>query len=198
MRPCHIDAAAGLGLRTTARHGGLGIVSSPSARIRVASLTDLPRLQVIQLAAGAAFRDIGMAEIADNPATPIDDLRGYQQARHAWVAIDDLDQPIAFVLVDLVDEYAHIEQVSVHPDHARHGLGRILIDHVGAWASARGLRALTLMTFRDVPWNAPYYQRLGFEEFPEGLTSGLAALMAAEIASGLDPATRVCMRRDIE
>jgi GNAT superfamily N-acetyltransferase len=100
--------------------------------------------------------------------------------------------------VDVVDECAHIEQVSVRPDHAGQGIGRALIDHVGAWASGQGLRALTLTTFRAVPWNAPYYERLGFTEPPGGPAPGLAAIMAAETAAGLDPATRVCMRRPID
>jgi GNAT superfamily N-acetyltransferase len=173
-------------------------VQPGTAHIRTASSTDLAHLQVIQMAAGAAFRDIEMVDIADNPPMPIDALARYQQARHAWVAVNRLDQPIAFVLIGIVDACAHIEQVSVHPDHSRQGIGRTLIDHVGAWASGQGLRALTLTTFREVPWNAPYYQRLGFRELTEGLTTGLAALMAAETASGLDPATRVCMWRDIE
>jgi GNAT superfamily N-acetyltransferase len=100
--------------------------------------------------------------------------------------------------VDIVDECAHIEQVSVRPDHAGQGIGRALIDHVGAWASEQGLRALTLTTFRAVPWNAPYYERLGFTEPPGGPAPGLAAIMAAETTAGLDPATRVCMRRPID
>lgn len=161
-------------------------------------ITDLAHLQVIQMAAGAAFRDIDTADIADNPPTPINALARYQQARRVWVAVNRLDQPIAFVLIDIVDECAHIKQVSVHPDHSRQGIGRMLIDHVGAWAAGQGLRALTLTTFREAPWNAPYYQRLGFRELTEGPTTGLAAIMAAETASGLDPVTRVCMWRDIE
>jgi GNAT superfamily N-acetyltransferase len=166
-------------------------------RVRTASAGDLPRLPAIQTAAGAVFRDIGMAEIADNPPIPLDALDRYRQAGHAWVAADHRDRPIAFVVVDVVDECAHIEQVSVRPDHARQGIGRALIDRVGAWASGQGLHALTLTTFRAVPWNAPYYERLGFTEPPGGPAPGLAAIMAAETAAGLDPATRVGMRRPI-
>jgi hypothetical protein len=36
-------------------------------------------------------------------------------------------------------------------------LGAILIDHLGALADAEDRPALRLTTFRDVPWNAPYY-----------------------------------------
>lgn len=72
----------------------------------------------------------------------------------------------------------------------------MLIDHVGRWAADQGLDALTLATFRTVPWNGPYYMRLGFREMtPEEITPGLAAVLADEAAHGLDPAERVCMRR---
>ncbi|BAJ32680.1 hypothetical protein KSE_69210 [Kitasatospora setae KM-6054] len=60
----------------------------------------------------------------------------------------------------------------------------------------RGLRALTLVTFRSVPWNAPYYLRLGFRELPAAdLTLPLRELLAEEAVFGLDPADRVCLHR---
>jgi GNAT superfamily N-acetyltransferase len=168
-----------------------------TGHIRAAIPDDLAHLQVIQIAAGVGFRDLDMADIAEHPPPSLPALVSQQEAGHLWAAVDRHDQPIAFVMIDNLDECAHIEQVSVHPDHARRGIGRILIDHVGSWAEGQGLSALTLTTFRTVPWNAPYYQRLRFKELTEDPTPGLAAIIAAETAFGLDPATRVCMRRDI-
>ncbi len=160
--------------------------------IREASLTDLPVLRDIEHAAGAPFRDIGMASIADDELPTIDELAVYQRAGRAWVWGDP---PVAYVLAEEVDGYAHIEQVSVHPGHSRRGIGRELIDHVGTWARARGLAGLTLTTFADVPWNAPYYARLGFTVVTD-LTPGLLAIRAHEAARGLDAWPRVAMRRD--
>ena len=86
--------------------------------------------------------------------------------------------------------------MSVHPDHARRGLGRQLIDHAAAWATREGLAGLTLTTYADVPWNAPYYARLGFATLGEDdLTDGLRAVRTHEIARGLDKWPRVTMRR---
>ena len=63
-------------------------------------------------------------------------------------------------------------------------------------AAGRGLPALTLTTFRSVPWNGPYYARCGFRELPSTeITPGLVDVLAAEVAIGLDPADRVAMRR---
>lgn len=61
-----------------------------------------------------------------------------------------------------------------------------------------GLPALTLVTFRGVPWNAPHYERLGFRELAAAeITPGLAALAAAAAQGSRDRSVRVCMRRDI-
>jgi GNAT superfamily N-acetyltransferase len=160
--------------------------------IREASLTDLPVLRDVERAAGAPFREVGMAAIADDDPPTIEVLTGYQRAGRVWVWGEP---PVAYVLVDEVDGHAHIEQVSVHPEQSRRGIGRALIDHVGAWAAARGLAGLTLTTFADVPWNAPYYARLGFTVVTDP-TPGLLAVRAHETAMGLDRWPRVVMRRD--
>ncbi|MFC4852146.1 GNAT family N-acetyltransferase [Actinophytocola glycyrrhizae] len=160
--------------------------------IREASPTDLPVLRDIERAAGAPFLAVGMAAIAEDEPLSIDELTRYQRAGRAWVWGTP---PVGYVLADEVDGYAHVEQVSVHPGHSRHGIGRALIDHVGAWAARRGLAGLTLTTFADVPWNAPYYARLGFVVVTD-LTPGLRAIRAHEAAIGLDAWPRVAMRRD--
>jgi GNAT superfamily N-acetyltransferase len=166
--------------------------------VRQARAGDVGRLQAIQLAAGGAFRGIGMDAIAENPPLAAESLTGYRRAGRAWVAADEHDEPVGFVVADVVDGCAHIEQVSVHPAHAGQRIGATLLDHVAGWAAARRLRALTLVTFRGVPWNAPYYERLGFRELgPAEITPELAARRAASAAQGGDPAALVCMRREL-
>jgi predicted N-acetyltransferase YhbS len=84
----------------------------------------------------------------------------------------------------------------VHPAHAGQRIGAMLLDHVAAWAARHELTGMTLITFRGVPWNAPYYERLGFRELAETEVSpGLAALKAAE---GGNISARVCMLRDLD
>ncbi len=120
----------------------------------------------MERAAGSSFRDIGMGWVADDEPLTVSDPTGYQQDGRAWVAVDEQDRPAAYLLIDRVDNGAHVEQVSVHPDHARQGVGLALIDTAGMWAVRHNLAALTLTTFREVPWNAPYYARVGFRGFP--------------------------------
>jgi GNAT superfamily N-acetyltransferase len=78
------------------------------------------------------------------------------------VTVGDDDEAIGYLLVDEIDGAAHIEQVSVTPDYQGQGLGRELIERVRAWATTRGMTALTLTTFGHIPWNRPLYEHLGF------------------------------------
>ena len=101
----------------------------------------------IELAAGRAFAEIGMPEIAaDDPGSPAE-LAAFAQTGSVWVAADDDDRPIAYLLSIAVDDCAHIEQVSVEPHHARRGIGAALIDHLAATARGEGRAALSLTTF---------------------------------------------------
>ncbi|MGR4878368.1 GNAT family N-acetyltransferase [Streptomyces sp. LARHCF249] len=167
-------------------------------RIRAARPDELPLLQDIERAAGRCFRDIGMPEIADDEPLPLGELACYQRAGLAWVAVDEADAPVAYLIADRVDGGLHVEQVSVHPDSARRGVGRSLLDHLAGRAVREGIPALTLTTFTGVPWNAPYYERCGFRPLDEaGLTPGLRDIRAQEARHGLDRWPRVCMRRDL-
>jgi ribosomal protein S18 acetylase RimI-like enzyme len=163
--------------------------------IRTARLDELPLLQDIERAAGSCFRDIGMPEIADDDPLPLDELARYQRAATALVADDGTGTPVAYLLAEPVDGNLHIEQVSVHPRHAHRRIGRALIDHLAAHGAAP---ALTLTTFAEVPWNAPYYARCGFRVLPDdALAPGLRAIRHREAAHGLDRWPRVCMRKEI-
>lgn len=159
---------------------------------------ELPLLQDIERAAGACFRDIGMPEIADDPPLPVAELARYQRSGTAWATVDAADTPVAYLIAEVVDGNLHIEQVSVHPRHARRGLGRQLIEHAARHARSNRLLALTLTTFSDVPWNAPYYVRCGFRTLTaDELTPGLHDIRRGEAAHGLDKWPRVCMCRDL-
>jgi GNAT superfamily N-acetyltransferase len=166
--------------------------------VRAARREDLLAVRELERAAGAAFRDLGMAAVADDEPLTISVLAAFQQDGRAWVITDHADRPVAYLLVDVVDGNAHVEQVSVHPDHARQGLGRMLLDTAAAWARQHGLAALTLTTYANVPWNAPYYERLGFRIMTEDqITEGLRRIREHEQARGLARWPRVTMRRPV-
>lgn len=144
------------------------------------------------------FHDVGMTAVANDEPSSLAELATYQEAGRAWVVTGEADHPVAYLLVDVVDENAHVEQVSVHPGHARQGLGKALLDTAAAWARQHGLAALTLSTYSEVPWNAPYYRRLGFRVIPDAqLSEGLRRIRDDEQARGLATWPRIIMRRPV-
>ncbi|KKD03876.1 GNAT family N-acetyltransferase [Streptomyces sp. WM6386] len=166
-------------------------------RIRPVTAAEIPALQGIERAAGAPFRGLGMATIADDEPPSLDVLEQYRRAGRAWVAVDAEDRLAAYLIAEPVDGALHIEQISVHPDFAHRRIGRTLLSYADERAHEEGLAALTLTTFAEVPWNAPYYERLGFRVLEEAeLTPGLRKIRAHEAGLGLDRWPRVCMRRD--
>ncbi len=167
--------------------------------IRAPSENDLSVMQDIERAAGSWFREIGMPEIADDEPMPLEGLARYRRDGRAWVAVDDAGVPAAYLVVDIMDGCVHVEQVSVHPRAARRGIGRLLLEHAAGYAAARGIGAVTLATFAEVPWNAPYYARCGFRVLDDSeLSPGLRAIRDHEIAIGLHRWPRVYMRRDLD
>ncbi|MGW9347939.1 Acetyltransferase (GNAT) family protein [Nocardiopsis flavescens] len=65
-----------------------------------------------------------------------------------------------------LDGGVHLEQLAVHADHGRRGIGSALTEAVCAGAWAAGRPRVTLTTFRDLPWNGPWYAARGFAELP--------------------------------
>jgi GNAT superfamily N-acetyltransferase len=128
-------------------------VAARGVTIRPAEPADLPLLVEIERRAGEAFAAQGMPEIAaDDPGSP-EELEEYRAAGRAWVAAED-GAPVAYLVAAEVDGCIHIEQVSVDPARAGRGIGAALIEHVAGLAREAGRPALTLTTFRDIPWNA--------------------------------------------
>jgi ribosomal protein S18 acetylase RimI-like enzyme len=146
------------------------------------------------------FAALGMFNSAlRGPMTSDDiaDLERHLGTKSLWVA--DVDDTVAgYVMLGEVDGKAHLDQVTVDPAYGRRALGRVLIEHSVAVARVRGFPAMTLTTYAEVPWNAPYYARLGFRELrPEALTEGLVAIRQRERAAGLDEWPRVVMIRPL-
>lgn len=159
-------------------------------------------MQNIERAAGAPFAEIGMLAVAEDDPPAASEFAAAISRGLCWITtIGDHPgdaTPVAYLLAGLVDGTLHIEQVSVHPLAARHGLGAALIAEAEREAVRRGIAELTLTTFMDVPWNAAYYRRLGFDVLPEAeLGPDLGARRLAEATHELDRWPRVAMSRAV-
>jgi GNAT superfamily N-acetyltransferase len=157
--------------------------------IRVADPEEFELLREIEEAADKMFLSVGIGPFASSP-----EENHLSQAAMVLVA----GRPaVGFACVEIVDGEAHLWQLSVHPDAAGRGVGTELIQSACGWARAEGYTAMTLTTFRDVPWNAPFYERMGFRVIDE-LPSGLAAIREHEKEIGDDDfGPRVAMRKDL-
>jgi len=167
--------------------------------IRAATAADGASLQRIEIAAGARFASVGLPDVAAHEPFSISELTEHAASGRSWVATAADGTIVGYALADVVDGCAHLEQVSVAPDAQGQGFGRALVARVETWARAEGWPAVTLTTFVEVPWNAPLYEHLGFRTLRETeIGPELRAVRDDETRHGLDPARRVCMRRDVE
>jgi ribosomal protein S18 acetylase RimI-like enzyme len=168
-------------------------------KIRLANAEELEHLRQIEAAAGRRFVDVGMADVAARPPVALAVLEAAAAAGLLWVAEDPEAGAVGFALVRALSASMHLEEISVAPSQGRRGIGTSLMRHVVRALAAAGHRQLTLSTFADVPWNGPFYRRLGFEVVAEPeLSPELRALRREEAAAGLDVDRRVVMRLLLE
>jgi GNAT superfamily N-acetyltransferase/catechol 2,3-dioxygenase-like lactoylglutathione lyase family enzyme len=168
-------------------------------RIRLARPDELPRLREIEDRAGAMFSGLGLIEEARDVSFPPEDLMTLVRLRQVWVGCDTQDVPVGMVIASVRDGAAYVEELDVLPAHGRRGLGTLLLDQVCVWAEAQGHPAVTLSTFRDVPWNGPFYSKNGFRALqPSEWTSGMRAIRENETQHGLRAEARVFVRRELE
>lgn len=143
-----------------------------------------------------------LAEIAERAAT-VFRIAGYRLpglARPSAQAVAVLvvgSPPYGFAAVGEADGCAHLDEVAVLPGRMRRGVGSRLVEAACGWARDHGYSAITLTTYADIPWNQPFFERLGFATVHE-YGPDVATLRAAECAARLDEVgARVVMRKDL-
>lgn len=160
-----------------------------SARIRLALLDDAPLLPRIELAAAQLFRSIdGLGWLADAATMTVERHQQLIVQSTCWVIVDIDGQPQGFLSAERQGDALHIYEVSVALQGQ--GLGRKLMETAMDYAQSNQLRAVTLTTFKQVPWNAPFYARLGFKPDAD---PRLAAILADEYAHGFAADSRCAM-----
>lgn len=162
--------------------------------ITLARPEHLPLLAAVELSAATLFREFEPAQSVLGEHMPFEVLQGAQREHRLWVALAE-EGPVGFALVSMIAVgQPHLLEMDVHPQHGRRGVGSALLRAVCEWTSASGHRQITLTTFRDVPWNMPFYSRFGFVEVPyEQQSAELRSIVEGERERGLDSALRVVM-----
>ncbi|MGY1844041.1 GNAT family N-acetyltransferase [Modestobacter sp. SYSU DS0875] len=164
-------------------------MSTGRHEVRIAEPADLLELPAVESAADELFVPLGVTDLPA-PATPA-------ERAAAWRVLVAGRPVVGFAVLERRDGAVHLEQLSVHPAHGRRGIGAALLAATVAAAREHGADRVTLLTYADVGWNAPFYARHGWRRLDE-LTPGLAALRRREVALGLDRhGPRVAMVRPV-
>ncbi|MDD0976228.1 GNAT family N-acetyltransferase [Pseudomonas fontis] len=139
---------------------------------RLARPQEAGQLPSIEQSAAQAFLGIkGLAWIAEHGVLSAADHLAFIAEGLDWLVVDEQDMPLGFLCACVQGDALHIEELAVDHAYQGQGLGRRLIAHVRDWAQGQGFTALTLTTFVEVPWNAPFYTRLGFVALDDGQMS---------------------------
>ncbi len=164
--------------------------------IRRAESKDAHLLPAIENSAGNLFRQIpDLAGLADGKDHSVEWYTRIIAQGVSWIAVDPHDSPVGFVVAEVLSGDLHIRELQVHYDYQRAGLGRRLLQHCLDKANSLDLASLTLTTFRSIPWNQPFYARLGFVTLQEGeISEYLKQIVLEESQHGL-PADRRCVMR---
>ncbi|RXV67667.1 N-acetyltransferase [Burkholderia stabilis] len=172
---------------------------SASILIRPATREDATAMAAVEVAAAQRFREIGMTDIADAEPTDAADVLARIDGGRAYVAVDSQGACVGFAFYRLLDaQRLYMEELDVVPSHAGQRIGARLIEQLTARAAQEHIAQVVLSTFRDAPWNAPYYARLGFRIVDDAaLDDTLRAIRAHHVERGLDETQRVFMRADV-
>jgi GNAT superfamily N-acetyltransferase len=169
-------------------------------KIRQTRQSDISVLQAVEISASRAFLEIeGLETFADyNCATEEQHLTAIEPGT-SWTAETDDGQQIGFLAAIPEDTALHVYEISVHSDHQKQGIGKALMEHAEAHAKELDLTEMTLTTFRHVPWNAPFYEQLGFQILKtEECDARLGSILAEELGRGLPlPEQRCAMRKTL-
>jgi GNAT superfamily N-acetyltransferase len=170
-----------------------------SIAIRPARRGDAQALPDIERDAGRSFLVIPeLAWIAGDQVMSVEAHDAAIAHGTLWVAEDNDGVVIGFLSAERFADALHVWEMAVRAAAQRQGIGARLIAAAIDQASRDGLSAVTLTTFRDVPWNAPFYRRHGFRVLAEAeFGERLRAVLRQEVEAGLPAARRCAMRRDV-
>lgn len=115
------------------------------------------------------------------------------EAGLARVAVADDDGLLGFMTLGRVDDAPYLDQLAVHPQAMRRGIGAAMLREAFAWSAAQ---PLWLTTYAHLPWNQPWYERHGFARVPDALCGAqMQRILASQRAVLPAPTQRVALVR---
>ncbi|OAG74487.1 Acetyltransferase (GNAT) family protein [Gluconobacter japonicus] len=175
-------------------------VQKQSFQIRDARLKEVEQLQTIEISAAQSFRSVpALNWIAASDAMSADTHRRSIRTGTCWVAVNTVDTPVGFLTAFVDRNDVHILEMSVASPWQRCGIGKALLQHLTQWALREKLTCITLTTFQEVPWNAPFYSKMGFVILlNKDLDQRLVSVLDREHDQGFPKGSRCAMRFDLK
>ena len=133
-------------------------------RIRLARSEDAEAFHLVEEDAASLLREEPSIAGAVIPPTASAADHARTIAKGRSLAALHSDRVIGFAALGTVGRELHLHELSVACAHQRCGVGSLLLRAMMIDARNSGYRAITLNTYRDIPWNAPFYARFGFVE----------------------------------
>jgi GNAT superfamily N-acetyltransferase len=167
----------------------------PEIRIRAATLEDIDTIIEVETDAGQRFRDVNLGWVADLPGVTAESIKPIIEASGVLIA-ESTKTPnaIGFIALTKLDDGAFIIEISTRMDATGQGIGRQLMDAADEWARGQSLPYIALTTFEKVPFNGPWYERLGFSiTEPDVGHKELAEAIEGERDSVLGKEPRIAM-----
>ncbi|MCA9780381.1 MAG: GNAT family N-acetyltransferase [Candidatus Eremiobacteraeota bacterium] len=157
--------------------------------IRKATEVDFNLLS--ELERQAARRFLSVPEATGMTAEQLEDTLSREELERAhseggvWIA-EWAEQPAGFIATHRYQDSLYIREVDVLQSYGRRGIGTALIRQSISQARALGLSLVFLRTFREVEWNAPFYEKLGFAPITEcDWTAAMERIVEVEDEWGL-------------
>ena len=165
-------------------------------RIVPAVSEHIPFLAAIEQAAASLFPSGAIPEAIREDSVPLPILEEALLSGTLLIALAGNGMAVGFGLLREEEGYAVLAQLDVMPEHGRRGIGKKLVQGLLGRARALGYEVVYLTTFDHIPWNRPFYERLGFRILDEGtMPHFLIQTLSAERARGM--VRRVAMRKDV-
>lgn len=164
-------------------------------QVRLARVEEADRFCEIEDDAGMLFATAqGYEWIAELGNRAPEEWAAAAREGLCWAADNEDRQTVGVVAARAIGADLFIVELAVTMAEQGRGSGGRLLDAVEAHARSKDLRAVTLTTFRDVPWNGPAYTRRGYAPVaPEGMPPYLREILAEEAANGLPADLRCAM-----
>ena len=167
--------------------------------IRLAQDKDAEWICKIELEAAKRFKGLGLIDHLLEQSFCQEKLKELIKQEQVWVVSSQTQTlSVGFIIISILGQEAYLEEVSVLPQYGGQGLGTMMIDTVCQWSKSKGLSSILLSTFRNVRWNAPFYEKLGFKILcSEEWSQEMHKIRTAEKLHGYPVDERVFMRLNL-